>query len=153
MGKTNFNIVCSSSDKDSFSGNIYDARYFVNFATLITDEEYKKKYKVSLRFKTPLDADILETQTYLVSLIVNSKIYSQLNLGLSYVLAVLNKNVEDITTATLSLDCSPTDNPPVIVSSLDRMSSIGLQFNILETGGLFTGLPEYIAIINFESLD
>ena len=40
MGKTNFNIVCSSSDKDSFSGNIYDARYFVNFGTLISDEDY-----------------------------------------------------------------------------------------------------------------
>ena len=68
MGKTNFNIVCVSNDTNSYSGNIYDARYYVNFATLISDEEYKKKYKVTLRLKTPLDADILETQTYLVSL-------------------------------------------------------------------------------------
>ena len=42
MGKTNFNIVCLSNDTNSYSGNIYDARYYVNFATLISDEEYKK---------------------------------------------------------------------------------------------------------------
>lgn len=152
--KTNFNIILNSTIASSFTGNIYNANYYIDLASLLdNDEDYKKKYKVSLRFKTPLDADILETQTYICSLIVNSKIYNQQNLGLSYILAVLNKNVEDITTATLSLDCSPSDNPPVIIHTLERMSSIGLQFNILETGGLFTGMPNYIAIINFESLD
>ena len=151
--KKNFNIVCNCFDADSYSGNIYDANYYVNFGTLIDDEDYKTKYKITLRLKTPLDPDILESQTYIVNLIVNSKVYSQQNLGLSYTLGVLNKNVEDSNTGYMSLDCSPTDNPPVVISTLDRMSAIGLKFNILETGALFTGMPLYIAIINFEQLD
>ena len=96
--KKNFNIVCSSVDADSYQGNIYDANYYVNFGTLIDDEDYKSKYKITLRLKTALDADILESQTYIVNLIVNSKVYSQQNLGISYTLAILNKNVEDANT-------------------------------------------------------
>ena len=150
--KKNFNIVCNCFDADSYSGNIYDANYYVNFGTLIDDEDYKTKYKITLRLKTALDADILESQTYIVNLIVNSKVYSQQNLGISYTLAILNKNVEDSNTGYMSLDCSPTDNPPVVIHTLDRMSSFKLQFNIAETGALFTGMPFYIAILNFEEI-
>ena len=151
--KKNFNIVCSSVDADSYQGNIYDANYYVNFGTLIDDEDYKKRYKITLRLKTPLDTDILQTETYIVNLIVNSKVYCQQNLGLSYTLGVLNKNVEDSNTGYMSLDCSPNDNPPVVIHTLDRMSSFRLQFNIAETGAVFTGMPFYIAILNFEELD
>jgi hypothetical protein len=35
---------------------------------------------------------------------------------------------------------------------LDRIDRIGLRFNILETAGLFVGMPNYIAIINFEEV-
>ena len=150
--KKNFNIVCNCFDADSYSGNIYDANYYVNFGTLIDDEDYKTKYKITLRLKTALDADILESQTYIVNLIVNSKVYSQQNLEISYTLAILNKNVEDANTGYFSLDCSPNDNPPLIIHGLDRMSSIGLRFNILETGALFTLMANYIAIINFEQM-
>ena len=67
-------------------------------------------------------------------------------------LAILNKNVEDANTGYFSLDCSPNDNPPLIIHGLDRMSSIGLRFNILETGALFTLMANYVAIINFEQM-
>ena len=82
--KKNFNIVCSSVDVNSYQGNIYDASYYVNFGTLIEDPDYKKRYKVTLRLKSALDADILSSKTYICNLIVNSKVYSQQNLGLSY---------------------------------------------------------------------
>ena len=150
--KKNFNIVCSSVDTDSYQGNIYDAQIAINFGTLIDDEDYKKRYKITLRLKTPLDVDILQTETYIVNLIVNSKVYNQQNLGLSYTLGVLNKNVEDANTGYMSLDCSPNDNPPVVIHTLDRMSSFKLQFNIAETGALFTGMPFYVAILNFEEI-
>ena len=52
----------------------------------------------------------------------------------------------------MSLDASPFDNPPVVIQTLNRMASIGLRFNILETGGLFTLMPYYIAILNFEEI-
>ena len=73
--KKNFNIVCSSVDTESYQGNIYDANYYVNFGTLIDDEDYKKRYKITLRLKSTLDADILSTQNYICNLIVNSKVY------------------------------------------------------------------------------
>ena len=150
--KKNFNIVCNSAEFDSYQGEIYNAQFYVNFGTLIDDEDYKKRYKITLRFKTPLDSDILQTETYIVNLIVNSKVYNQQNLGLSYTLGVLNKNVENSNTGYMSLDCSPNDNPPVVIHTLDRMSSFKLQFNIAETGALFTGMPFYIAILNFEEI-
>ena len=96
--KKNFNIVCNSAEFDSYQGEIYNAQFYVNFGTLIDDEDYKKRYKITLRLKTPLDTDILQTETYIVNLIVNSKVYSQQNLGISYTLAILNKNVEDANT-------------------------------------------------------
>ena len=150
--KKNFNIVCSSVDADSYQGNIYDANYYVNFGTLIDDEDYKKRYKITLRLKSTLDADILSTETYICNLIVNSKVYCQQNLGLSYTLGILNKYTADANTGIFALDASPTDNPPIVIHTLDRMSSIRLQFNILETGTLFVGMPLYIAILNFEEM-
>jgi hypothetical protein len=39
-----------------------------------------------------------------------------------------------------------------IINGLDRIDKIGLRFNILETGGLFVGMPNYIAILNFEEM-
>ena len=150
--KKNFNIICSSADADSYQGNIYDANYYVNFGTLIDDEDYKKRYKITLRLKSTLDADILSTETYICNLIVNSKVYCQQNLGLSYTLGILNKYTTDAKSGNFALDCSPTDNPPIVIHTLDRMSSIRLQFNILETGALFVGMPLYIAILNFEEI-
>ena len=150
--KKNFNIVCSSFDDNSYSGISYDAQYYVNFGTLIDDEDYKKRYKITLRLKTAIDADILTTQTYICNLIVNSKVYSQQNLGLSYTLGILNKNIDDITTGIFSLDCSPDDNPPLVISTLDKTSTIGLRVNIFETGALFILMPNYIAILNFQEM-
>ena len=113
----------------------------------------KKRYKVTLRLKSTLDADILSTQNYICNLIVNSKVYCQQNLGISYTLGILNKYTADANTGFFALECAPNDNPPIVIHTLDRMSSIRLQFNILETGALFTGMPLYIAILNFEELD
>ena len=50
--KKNFNIVCSSITTSSFTGNIYDANYYVNFGTLIDDEDYKRRYKFTLRLRS-----------------------------------------------------------------------------------------------------
>ena len=150
--KKNFNIVCNSAEFDSYQGEIYNAQVYVNFGTLIDDEDYKKRYKITLRLKSTLDADILSTQNYICNLIVNSKVYCQQNLGISYTLGILNKYTADANTGNLALDCSPNDNPPIVIHTLDRMSSILLQFNILETGALFTEMPLYIAILKFEEI-
>ena len=151
--KTNFNIVCNSTIASSFSGNIYDAQYFINLGVLLDNvNDYKKQYKVSLRFKCPQDADILTSQTYICSLIINSRVNTQQNLNTSYTLAILDKFNDDPVGGTLSLNCSPFDNPYIIINGLDRISSFGLRFNILETGGLFVGMPNYIAILNFEEV-
>ena len=83
-----FNIVCNVLDVNSYQGNIYDAQFDVNFGTLIDDEDNKKRYKVTLRLKTAIDADISNAETYICNLVVNSKVYSQKNLGLSYTLGI-----------------------------------------------------------------
>ena len=51
--KTNFNIVCNSTLTSSFTGNIYNATYYVNLSSIIDDEikDYNKKYKITLRLK------------------------------------------------------------------------------------------------------
>ena len=151
--KTNFNIVCNSTIASSFIGNIYDAQYYVNLGVLLDNEnDYKKRFKVSLRFKCPQDADILSSQTYICSLLINSRVNTQENLNTSYTLAILDKINDDPTAGTLSLNCSPYDNSYIIINGLDRIDKIGLRFNILETGNLFVGIPNYIAILNFEEM-
>ena len=111
-----------------------------------------KKIKVSLRFKCPQDADILLSQTYICSLIINSRVNTQENLQTSYTLGILDKIPDDIVDGFLSLNCSPDDNPSIIINGIDRVDKIGLKFNILETGGLFTAMPPYIAILNFQEV-
>ena len=151
--KTNFNIICNSTISSSFSGNIYDAQYYVNLGVLLDNvNDYKKKFKVSLRFKCPQDADILLSQTYICSLIINSRVNTQENLQTSYTLGILDKIADDIVDGFLSLNCSPDDNPSIIINGIDRVDKIGLKFNILETGGLFTAMPPYIAILNFQEV-
>ena len=87
--KTNFNTVCNSAIASSFIGDIYDAQYFVNLGVLLDNEnDYKKQFKVSLRFKCPQDADIQLSQTYICSLIINSRVNTQQNLNTSYTLAI-----------------------------------------------------------------
>ena len=44
--KKNFNIVCNSAEFDSYQGEIYNAQFYVNFGTLIDDEDYKKDIKL-----------------------------------------------------------------------------------------------------------
>ena len=44
--KKNFNIVCNCLNLSSYECFSYDARYFVNFGTLIDDEDYKKIIKL-----------------------------------------------------------------------------------------------------------
>ena len=77
---------------------------------------------------------------------------TQQNLNTSYTLAILDKINEDAIDGILSLNCSPFDNPYIIINGLDRIDRIGLIFNILETAGLFVGVPNYIAILNFEEV-
>ena len=44
--KTNFNIICNSTISSSFSGNIYDAQYYVNLGVLLDNvNDYKKSLK------------------------------------------------------------------------------------------------------------
>ena len=151
--KTNFNIVCNSTIASSYTGDIYNAKYFVNLGVLLDNEnDYKKRFKVSLRFKCPQDADILSSQAYICSLLINTRVNTQENLNTSYTLAILDKINDDPTAGTLSLNCSPYDNSYIIINGLDRIDTIGLRFNILETGGLFVGIPNYIAILNFEEM-
>ena len=73
--KTNFNIVLNSTISSSFTGNIYDARYYVNFGTLISDEEYKKKYKVTLIFYLPKHIIVIY---FLIQKFIINKIYKKI---------------------------------------------------------------------------
>ena len=82
----------------------------MNFGTLIDDEYYEKGCKITLRLKTSIDADISNAETHICNLKVNSKVYSQQNLGLSNTFGILNKNIDDIKTGIFSLDCSPSED-------------------------------------------
>lgn len=59
--KTNFNIVLNPTIASSFTGNVYNANYYINLASLLNDEDYKKKYKITFRLKTASSANILSS--------------------------------------------------------------------------------------------
>lgn len=153
--KTNFNIVCNSTLASSFTGNIYNANYYVNLSSLIDNEieDYKKKYKITFRMKTASSANILSTQSYLCELYIHSRVYNQENLQTNYTLGVLSKSLDDSLNNYYAFDTSPSDNPPLVIQNLDRSNSLNIQFHILETGALYTTIPNYILILNFEEID
>jgi hypothetical protein len=152
--KTNFNIVCNSTLTSSFTGNIYNATYYVNLSSIIDDEikDYNKKYKITLRLKTASSVNILSTQTYLCRLFINSRVYNQENLQTNYTLGALTKSLDDTINGYYSLDTIQSDNPPFVIQNLDKSNSLQVQFNILETGAFFTNMPNYILILNFEEI-
>jgi hypothetical protein len=153
--KTNFNIVCNSTLTSSFTGNIYNANYYVNLSSLIDDEieDYKKKYKITFRMKTASSANILSTQSYLCELYIHSRVYNQENLQTNYTLGVLSKSLDDNLNNYYALDTFSNDNPPLVIQNLDRSNSLNIQFHILETGAFYTNMPNYILILNFEEID
>ena len=148
--KTNFNIVLNSTIASSFTGNIYNGNYYINLASLLNDEDYQKKYKITFRLKTASSANILSTQTYYCNLFLNSKIYNQQNLQTNYTIGVLTKSMDDMTNNYFSFDTIPCDNPAFVIQNLDKANVLQLQFYILETGAVFTNMPNYICILNFE---
>ena len=152
--KTNFNIVCNSTLNSSFTGNIYNANYYVNLASVLNnDEDYKKKYKITFRMKTASSVNILSTQTYECNLYINSKVYNQENLQNNYTIGILSKSLDDPINNYYSFDTIPSDNPPFVIQNLDKSNTLQVQFHILETGAFFTNMPNYILILNFEEID
>jgi hypothetical protein len=126
--KTNFNIVCNSTLASSFTGNIYNANYYVNLSSLIDDEieDYKKKYKITFRMKTASSANILSTQSYLCELYIHSRVYNQENLQTNYTLGVLSKSLDDNLNNYYAFDTFPNDNPPLVIQNLDRSNSLNI---------------------------
>ena len=152
--KTNFNIVCNSTLASSFSGNIFNANYIVNLASVLNnDEDYKKRYKITFRMKTASSANILSTQSYLCELYIHSRVYNQENLQTNYTLGVLSKSLDDSLNNYFAFDTFPNDNPPLVIQNLDRSKFLNIQFHILETGAFYTNMPIYILILNFEEID
>ena len=152
---TNFNIVLNSTLASSYTGNIYNGSYYVNLSSILDNEieDYKKKYKITLRLKTGSSANILSTQTYLCSLFINSRVYNQQNLQTNYIVGALTKSLDDPVNSYFSFDTTPYDNPPFVIQNLDKSNSLTVQFYILETGAFFTNMPNYILILNFEEID
>lgn len=150
--KTNFNLVFNSVNTASFTGDIFNAKYFIDFSSLIQPEDFNKKYKMTFRIKTSTSVDILPTLTYILKINVNSRIYNQNNLSADYTLGALSNSLDDQQNGYLCIDTKPNDNPPVIIHSLDRLNMIGLSFYINETETLFTTIPDYILILNFEEV-
>jgi hypothetical protein len=152
--KTNFNIVLNSTLASSFTGNIYNGSYYVNLSSILDNEteDYKKKYKITLRLKTASSVNILSTQTYPCELFINSRVYNQENLQRNYTLGALTKSLDDPINNYYSLDAIPSDNPPFVIQNLDKSNTLQVQFHILETGAFFTNMPNYILILNFEEI-
>ena len=103
--------------------------------------------------KTASSANILSTQSYLCELYIHSRVYNQENLQTNYTLGVLSKSLDDNLNNYYGFDTFPSDNPPLVIQNLDRSNSLNIQFHILETGALYTTIPNYILILNFEEID
>jgi hypothetical protein len=115
-------------------------------------EDYKKKYKITLRLKIASSVNILSTQTYLCELFINSRVYNQENLQTNYTLGALTKTLDDPINNYHYLDTIPSDNPPFVIQNLDKSNTLQFKFHILETGAFFTNMPNYILILNFEKI-
>jgi hypothetical protein len=152
MTNKSFNLVFNSINTSSYTGYLYNPTFFTNFNTLLDPDDYKKMYKVSFRIKTPADVNINDQENYRLEMYLNTRIYNQQNNVNDYTLGVLSKTLEDFTNNLLSIDSKPFDNPPIVISSLDRIDRITFKFIINSTGAVYTNMPNYVLILNFQEM-
>jgi hypothetical protein len=152
MEKVMFNLVFNASNESTYTGTAGNPTFYTSLNTLVPQDKYNKFYKVSFRFKSPADPNIEDQENYRLEMILNARIYNQQNNANDYTLGMLSKQLENYTTNILSFDTKPTDNPPVVINSLDRIDRI--TFRIIEesTQTPVVYMPEYVLIVHFEEM-
>ena len=144
-----YNIILNSVDTKSYTGQKWNANYFVDFANIMDAEALKSSYLVRFRLRgTPMNAGAYNASNLVV-----------LNLGFSSCSLTMSNNANSRTVGVLSffvdgthyIDTKPDENLPMYIDNISSTSVI--NFNLFNAASLQTFQPTsltYVCILTFE---
>jgi hypothetical protein len=164
-----FKVVLDSNDTNSFTGNQFNATYFIDLNKIIFDnEDYDKCYEMTVRFVSRSG----DPSVTLLNMNTTYTLYIDLGKGvstyqfrnqrpISAVLSVMN----DFTSYTSTVcptfwDTKDSDNAPSLVSNLRNISAIGLTVMQSSNNAIFNSAnnatintnTKYICVLTFREI-
>jgi hypothetical protein len=149
-----FNIVLNSSATSSYSGDSFNATYYVNMDNFVSTLDYKKAYEVSIRFKskTNNEADAVDN-FYLLSANFGVSAQTQQNSTYSSIVGIISRYSETIgTTKKIYYESFPTDNSPVTLHSVFNIATINIKITTEDMTTTYDELPHYVCILHFKQV-
>ena len=156
MGKS-FNIVLNSTDTTSYTGVKHNANYFVDFKSLIPQTEWKKKYNITVRMKSKYITTLpITNNVYLFHLNLGTLHKSQQNKTFTSVAVILNRIEEEPTVLATGVNNNfyfnhfSSDSSPLQIESINETTSIQLKITTEDMTTLYSTMPDYVFVLNFE---
>jgi hypothetical protein len=151
----NFNIVLNSSSTSSFTGNIYNAVYFVNLDNYISVQDSNKKYEVTVRFKSKqITYTGLADSLCLLQINFGTTAQIQQNSANSSIVSILSRYSETTSVGTyFQYEVFPNNNPAVTIKSVQNISQISVKVTTEDMATLYTALPNYVCILHFNQIE
>ena len=155
-GKTSFNISFRSANTDTFTGLVYNARYFVNLRGIIDTDDFSKSYKVYFSMNmfsnggTSIRSQIMTAKLQIGTNPINALIAGRE--AITSGIFMLFQNYYNTNTPTLipSLHCRFIDNPPLILKNLYNTDYVNIV--IQNTFNNHVQTFRYGFILHFEEI-
>ena len=158
MSKKSFKIVLDSADDKSFTGDEYNANYYIDLTRIIRNkEDYDKSYYMYCTFISTTDsaATSVISSTLLYTLVLNlsnkfNNIYQYTNNNLINFILPVQVNLSDNGAGAphVGFFLQDKDQRPIFIDNLNNINNINLK--VLQNGALTLALNYYVCILTFE---
>jgi hypothetical protein len=155
--KKSFKIVLDSIDTDSFTGDEYNANYYIDLSRVIRNkEDYDKSYYMYCTFISVTDisttTQITTTLLYTLTLNLSNKfnnIYQNSNNNLCSFILPIQVNPSDNGTGGphVGFLLQDKDQRPIFINNLHNINNINLK--VLQNGTLTNATAYYICVLTF----
>jgi hypothetical protein len=161
MSKKIFKIVLDSGDASSFTGDEYNANYFIDLTRVIRDkEDYDKSYNMYCTFISTTDsaATSIISTTLLYTLVLNlsnkfNNIYQYTNNNnlINFILPIqVNPSDNGAGGPHVGFFLQDKDQRPIFINNLNNINNINLK--VLQNGSLTLAANYYVCILTFEQI-
>ena len=152
-----FKIVLDSGDVNSFTGDEYNANYYVDLSRVIRNkEDYNKNYYIYCTFisttGTSATSNILTSLLYTLTLNLSNKfnnIYQYTNYNLcNFILPIqVNPSNDGAGLPHVGFLLQDKDQKPLFIENINNITNINLK--VLENGSPTVAIADYICILTF----
>ncbi len=157
MSIKSFKIVLDSADNDSFTGDEYDANYYIDLSRVIRNkEDYDKSYYMYCTFISTTDTaasqSISSTLLYTLTLNLSNKfnnIYQHSNNNLCSFISPLQVYPSDNGAGAphVGFLLQDKDQRPIFINNLHNINNINLK--VFQNGTITNAINYYICTLTF----